>query len=162
MKLKLVSLMALPLLLGGMILAGDAKGRTHAPTTASAGTDLEVTVQAFEDQEGLKLIPDGSTVTGQPYVWVRFSIKNNGLDDAGKFTSKAVIYHNGIKMTDPVTETMTIESLQSKTLPMVRLNTAGRAGRINAVLLADLGNFVKETNESNNKIEMSFNVANDF
>lgn len=162
MKFKLVSLMVLSLLLGGMMLAGDAKGLTNAPTTASAGTDLEVKVQAFEDQEGLKPIADGSTVPGQPYVWLRFTVKNNGLENADKFTSKVVVYHNGIKMTDPMAETMTLDALQSRTLPMVRLNTAGRVGRINVVLLADIGNFVRETNESNNKIEMSFNVANSF
>ncbi len=167
LKLKTVSMMALSLLLGGMTLVGDAKGRTNAPITTSAGTDLagvdlETMVQAFEDQEGLKPIAGGSTVSGQPFIWVRFTVKNNGLENAGKFTSKAVVYHNGIKITDPVAETMTLNALQSRTLPMVRINTAGRSGPISAVLVADLGNFVKETNESNNKAETSFNVANKF
>lgn len=160
MKLKTFTTLALSLLVGGATLVGDAKGRTESAPTAQ--TDLEVTVQAFEDESGQKPIASDSTVFGKSFVWVKFSVKNRGLGNADKFTFKAVVYQNGAKTASPAAETVTLESYQSQTLPIMKISTAGRSERITARIIADIGNFVKETDESNNKMEMNFTVANNF
>ena len=159
MKLKTFSMMALSLLIGGAMLAGDAKGRTEG---AAVTADLEVMAQAFEDQDGRKPIAGGSTIFDKSEVWLRFVVVNRGLGNAGRFTYKAVIYQNGVKTANPAAETIALESQQSKTLPLVKLNISGRGEQISARLIADIGNFVKETDEANNKMEMSFQVANNF
>ncbi len=164
MKLKTISTMALSLLIGGATLVSDAKGRTEsAPAVASmAASDLEVTVQAFEDEFGQRPIANGSTAFDKSAVWMSFTVKNKGLGNAGKFTFKALVYQNGARAVDPAAETITLESHQSRTLPMVRVNTLGRSEKISARMIADIGNFIKETNEANNKMEMSIKVANNF
>jgi subtilase family serine protease len=161
MKLKTFSTMALSLLIGGATLVSDAKGRTES-VSAVAASDLEVTVQAFEDEFGQRPIANGSTAFDKSAVWMSFTVKNKGLGNAGKFTFKAMIYQNGGRTAAPAAETITLESHQSRTLPMVRINTLGRSEQISARMIADIGNFIKETNEANNKMEMSFRVANNF
>lgn len=164
MKLKTYSKMALSLLIGGVTLVGDVKGRTEgAPAMAPiAVPDLEVTVQAFEDEFGQKPIANGSTVFEKAAIWMSFMVKNKGVGNAGKFTFKAVVYQNGARTAAPAAETITLGPYQSRALPMVRINTSGRREQISARMIADIGNFIKETNEANNKMEMSFRVANDF
>ena len=160
-KLKTFSTMALSLLIGGATLVGDAKGRTRSVAFPKAA-DLEAMVQIFEDQEGQKPIPNGAQVFDKPFVWARFTVSNKGLAKADRFTFKAVIYQNGAKAMDPAAETITLEANQTKALPMMKMDTLGRSEQISARMIADLGNFVKETNESNNKMEMSFQIANNF
>lgn len=160
MKLKTISMMALSLLIGGASLVGDAKGRTGG--VADQAADLEAMVQVFEDQDGQKPISDGAKVFNKSFVWARFTVANKGLARADRFTLKAVIYLNDVKAADPAAETITLEPHQSRELPMVKINTLGRGEQISARMIADLGNFVRETNEANNKMEMKFQVENNF
>jgi subtilase family serine protease len=101
-------------------------------------------------------------VFDKSFVWARFTVSNKGLAKADKFTFKAVVYQNVAKTADTAAETITLEPNQSRTLPMIKVNTLGRSEQIRARMITDIGNFVKEANEANNKMEMSLQVANNF
>lgn len=164
MKLKTISMIVLSLLMiCGTVTAGNAKGRNGQMAVGTVvATDLEVTVQAFEDQAGQKPIANGSTVFDKTAVWVRFTVRNKGFVKADRFVYKAMVYQNGTKTADPMAETITLESNQTKTLPMIKLNISSRTEQISARMIADIGDFVKETNELNNRMELNFCITNSY
>lgn len=117
--------------------------------------DLEVKVEAFEDAACTKAIANNGYMF-QTMAWVRLTIKNKGAVAAENFTYKGVIEVDGNKVYDPAAAKMTIAANQSKQLGVVKVQLGGITDVVTAKLLADIGNFVKETNESNNSATFKF------
>lgn len=117
--------------------------------------DLEVKVEAFEDAACTKAIPNNGFMF-ETLAWVRLTIKNKGAAAAENFTYKGVIEVDGNKVYDPAAAKMTIAANQSKQLGVIKVQLGGTTDVVTAKLLADIGNFVKETNESNNSATFKF------
>lgn len=117
--------------------------------------DLEVKIEAFEDAACTKAIANNGTMF-QTTAWVRLTIKNKGAVAADNFTFKGVIDVDGNKVYDPAAAKMSIPANQSKQLGVVKVPLGGITDVVTAKLLADIGNFVKETNETNNSATFKF------
>jgi subtilase family serine protease len=117
--------------------------------------DLEVKIEAFEDAACTKAIANNGYMF-ESAAWVRLTIKNKGAVAAENFTYKGVIDVDGNKVYNPDAAKMTLAANQSKQLAVVKVPLGGTTDVVTAKLLADIGNFVKETNEANNSATFKF------
>jgi len=65
------------------------------------------------------------------------------------------IRHNNVKVYDPPAAQMTLDGGESKSFPLVMVDLRGSRNEVKASILADIGNFIKESNESNNSAEFT-------
>lgn len=123
--------------------------------------DIVVTVTAY-DQETGKVIADGSSNPysgGAPSNNIKFTVSNKGGQKAENFTFKMVVRRDGLKIYDPPAEKLTLNPGETKTFPMVKVNLPGTSNQVEASILGDIGNFVKESNETNNKASVSYKAS---
>jgi subtilase family serine protease len=126
-----------------------------AVTNAVLLPDLEVKVEAFEDAACTKAIANNGYIF-QTTAWVRMTIKNKGAAAAENFVFKGVIDVDGNKVYNPDAAKLTIPANQSKQIAVVKVPLGGTTDVVTAKLLADIGNFIKESNESNNIASVKF------
>src|SRR5262245_23451770 len=115
--------------------------------------DISVKIEMFEDAGATKPIPNGANLSyggGAPAAFVRFTMSNSNLTQTGNFTFKRVIYRNGVKVVDPPAASITLAKGEVKVFPMEKVYFSGTSNTVEAKILADIGNFVKETVETNN------------
>jgi len=155
LKLVLSLAMALSLLPGNSTLPGRAFAQTSLP-------DVRATIEAFDDQSLTGVIPNGSSSPRPARSYVRFTVKNIGTAEAKNFTFKAVVRLNGAKVFDPPAETISLIPGRSKTFVATIIHNTPGSKTVEAKLLADIGNFVKESNETNNLAEYKYTVQNVF
>jgi hypothetical protein len=117
--------------------------------------DLEAKVEAFEDAACTKPIANNGQIF-QTLAWVRLTIKNKGPVTSGSFIYKGVIDVDGNKVYNPDAATMTIPANQSKQIAVVKVPLGGTTDVVTAKLLADIGDGVKETTNSNNIATFKF------
>lgn len=132
-------------------------GPVKAVTNLEVLPDLEVKVEAFEDAACTqpKAIANNGSIF-QDAAWVRFTIKNKGAVAAANFVYKGVIDVDGNKVYNPDAAKMTLEANQTKQFPPVMVKLGGITDIVTVKLLADIGNFIKETNEQNNIASFKF------
>ncbi len=135
--------------------AAFAQGGTIStkPVSLTLAPDIEVQIEMFEDQLGQKPIPNGANLSysgGAPAAYVRFTLREKAGVVASNFTYKRVIERNGVKVFDPPAEKMTLTAKQVKVFPIEKVYFSGTSNTVEARILADIGNFVPETNETNN------------
>jgi len=123
------------------------------PNPRLAPPDISVKIEMFEDAAGTKPIPNGSNLSysgGAPAAFVRFTLSNSNSVATGNFTYKRVIYRNGVKVFDPPAATISLAKNGVMVFPMEKVYFNGNSNTVEAKILADIGNLVKETNETNN------------
>src|SRR5215813_13021038 len=123
------------------------------PLPRLAPPDISVKIEMFEDQGCTKPMPNGSDLSytgGAPAAFVRFTLSNSNSQNTGNFTYKRVIYRNGAKVVDPPAATITLAKGEVKVFPVEKVYFNGTSNTVEAKILADIGNLVKETNEMNN------------
>ena len=81
---------------------------------------------------------------------MRFTLREKAGVIASNFTYKRVIERNGVKVFDPPAEKMTLTAKQVKVVPIEKVYFSGTSNTVEARILADIGNFVPELNETNN------------
>src|SRR5262245_35255772 len=122
-------------------------------TPLRVAPDISVKIEMFEDQGGTKPIPNGANLSysgGAPAAYVRFTLSNSNATHTGNFTYKRVIYRNGVKVVDPPAATISLAKGEVKVFPMEQVYFSGTSNTVEAKILADIGNLVKETIETNN------------
>ena len=126
---------------------------TPVPVPRLAPPDISVKIEMFEDAAGQKPIPNGANLSytgGAPAAFVRFTLSNSNSQNTGNFTYKRVIYRNGVKVIDPPAATISLAKGEVKVFPMEQVYFSGTSNTVEAKILADIGNLVKETIETNN------------
>ncbi|MFN0121727.1 MAG: CARDB domain-containing protein [Blastocatellia bacterium] len=139
-----------------------AQGTVVANPNLQVAADLEVKIEVFEESNGAKPIPQGASLPysgGAPSSYVRFTIKNKGAAKAENFTYKMVVNRDGIKVHDPAAAQITLNPGESKVFPLVKVGLPGTTNEMEAKVLADIGNFVKETNEQNNSMTFKWKAS---
>lgn len=117
--------------------------------------DLEAKIEAFEDAACTKPIANNGYMF-QTLAWVRLTIKNKGAVATGNFTYKGVIDVDGNKVYNPDAAQMSLGANQSKQIGVIKVQLGGTTDVVTAKLLADIGNFVQETTDSNNIANFKF------
>ena len=133
------------------------------PGTLTVAPDIEVKIEMFEDQACTKVIPNGANLSfsgGAPAAYVHFTMRNkvNGVK-AENFTYKRVIERDGVKVVDPPAEKITLNGGETKTFPVERVYFSGTSNTVEARILADIGNFVKELSETNNSAKYTVKAS---
>jgi subtilase family serine protease len=88
---------------------------------------------------------------------VNFTITNKSTAPSGNFTYKMVIRNNGAKVYDPPAAQMSLGPAESKKFGPVNVDLSS-TNKIEASILADIGNLIKEKDEANNKAEFGCTV----
>jgi hypothetical protein len=158
MKSKFFTLMiAATLALTCILGAASAQNISTGGVKTLMPPDIEVMVEAFDAQG--KSIKNGNYIGDDTGSSVRFTIKNNSNTPTGNFTYKMVATNGTTKIYDPPAAQLSLNAKEVKVFPMVKLSHALKHNDIAARILADIGNFVKESNESNNKAEINYKGA---
>jgi len=163
MKKTVFAMFSSIILASALIITALAQGHTaQSPQVIQVAPDIEVEVAAFPQQSAglFTRIQNGSSQTGLTSSWVRFTIRNKSVTPTGNFTYKMVARDGQTKLYDPPAAQLSLNGKEEKVFPMVKLNHDGKSFAISAVILADIGNFVKESNESNNKHEVKYTGSN--
>jgi hypothetical protein len=145
--------------------ANNQATRTYTAVVANPDTDsavvadLAVQVHATKDPPpATSYIQNGETLSysgGAPSNWVRFEISNKGKV-AGKFTYKLVIRNNGVTVLDPPAKEYSLYPGASLKLGPIEVKLPATTNKIEASILADIGNLVKESNETNNHATLAY------
>lgn len=98
-----------------------------------------------------------STASGGAYATVTFHLTNKGAAGSGPFWLKRVVRINGSKMYDPPAEQLTLKAHETKHFPFSKTFLSPTEDW-KATILADIGDFVDETDETNNKATFAFTV----
>jgi CARDB protein len=122
--------------------------------------DIRAKIFAFSDPNFRNDILNLQTLGPLGKSFVRFTISNNGPGQATNFTYKAVVRLNGVKVFDPPTATITLNPGQSITFVTPIVHNASGQNKVEAKLLADIGNFVTEIDEVNNSRTFTYTVIN--
>lgn len=133
------------------------------PGTLTVAPDIEVKIEMFEDAACTKVIPNGANLSfsgGAPAAYVRFTMRNkvNGVK-AENFTYKRVIERDGVKVVDPPAEKITLNGGETKVFAVERVYFSGTSNTVEARMLADIGNFVKELDETNNSAKYTVKAS---
>lgn len=150
------------ILASALIVTALGQGRIADKQVLQVAPDIEVEVAAFPQQSAglFTRIQNGSSQTGLTSSWVRFTIRNKSVTPTGNFTYKMVARDGQNKLYDPPAAQLSLNGKEEKVFPLVKLNHDGKSFAISASILADIGNFVKESNESNNKHEVKYTGSN--
>lgn len=163
MKKTVFAMFSSIILATALIVTALAQGQTaQSPQVIQLAPDIEVEVAAFPQQSAglFTRIQNGSSQPGLTSSWVRFTIRNKSNTPTGNFTYKMVARDGQTKLYDPPAAQLSLNGKEEKVFPLVKLNHDGKSFAISASLLADIGNFVKESNESNNKHEVKYTGSN--
>jgi hypothetical protein len=163
MKKTVFAMFSSIILASALIITSLAQGHTvQSPQVIQVAPDIEVEVAAFPQQSAglFTRISNGSANPGLTSSWVRFTIRNKSNTPTGNFTYKMVARDGQTKLYDPPAAQMSLNGKEEKVFPMVKLNHDGKSFAISAVILADIGNFVKESSEANNKHEVKYTGSN--
>lgn len=117
--------------------------------------DLEAKIEAFEDAACTKPITNNGSMF-QTLAWVRLTIKNKGAAASGSFLYKGMIDVDGNKVYNPDPAQMSLAANQSKQIGVIKVLLGGTTDVVTAKLLADVGDGVKETTNSNNIATFKF------
>jgi hypothetical protein len=132
------------------------------PLTLTAAPDIEVKIEMFEDKACTKPIANGANLSysgGAPAAFVRFTMRNKVGIKAENFTYKRVIERDGVKVFDPAAEKISLNGNEVKTFPVEMVYFSGTSNTVEARILADIGNFVKELNETNNSAKYTVKAS---
>ena len=130
-------------------------GPVKAVTNVTILPDLEAKIEAFEDAACTKPIANNGQIF-QTLAWVRLTIKNKGAVPSGSFIYKGMIDVDGNKVYNPDAAQMSLAANQSKQIGVIKVQLGGTTDVVTAKLLADIGNFVQETTDSNNIANFKF------
>ena len=133
-------------------------GNTPSAPALAPLPDLAVGVSAYEDQGLTKSILPGGSIAysgGAPKNYVKFVIINHGSNVAQNFTYKLVVRNNGVKVYDPPAAQLTLQPGELKTF-VAEVFLPSNTNVIDAKALVDVGNFVKESVETNNSGEFTY------
>ena len=157
MNFKKISMLAFALcvtLLASTAAFAQSAGQISAnPGTLTVAPDIEVKIEMFEDKACTKPIANGASLSysgGAPAAFVRFTLRNNVGVKTDSFTFKRVIERNGVKVFDPAASQLALNANEVKVFPAEMVYFSGTSNTVEARILADIGNFIKEKNESNN------------
>ena len=117
--------------------------------------DLACSIKAIGPQGQ---IPNGGSaaVSAHGGATVEFWAKNNALVP-GKFMWKGVVYRDGQKVQpDPPAAWITLKAGELRKVGTQQVAFGYPSSQIEARMLVDIGNFIDETNESNNKANLKF------
>lgn len=108
------------------------------------------------------LVPDGGTVFMSDPATVRYVIFNDSDVPVGPMTIRGLLFRNGLRVRPdavPV-QGLTLQPNEVWTNEHVVLESFGPNGAsYRATLLADIGNFVTEEDETNNTAQRSFKTV---
>ena len=132
------------------------------PGVLTVAQDIEAKVEMFEDSACTKPIPNGANLVfsgGAPAAYVRFTLKNNVNVKTDNFTFKRVIERDGVKVFDPAASQLSLNAHEVKVFPAERVYFSGTSNTVEGRILADIGNFIKETNEGNNSAKYTVKAS---
>ena len=135
---------------------------TANPGTLTVAQDVEVKIEMFEDKNCTKPIPNGANLSysgGAPAAFVRFTLRNNVGVKTDSFTFKRVIERDGVKVFDPAASQLSLNAHEVKVFPAEMVYFSGTSNTVEARILADIGNFIKETNETNNSAKYTVKAS---
>lgn len=130
-------------------------GPVKVVSNAAILPDLEAKIEAFEDAACTKPIANNGSMF-QTLAWVRLTIKNKGAVPSGSFLYKGMIDVDGNKVYNPDPASMSLAANQSKQIGVIKVLLGGTTDVVTAKLLADVGDGVKETTNSNNIATFKF------
>jgi hypothetical protein len=165
MNFKKITMLAFALCV--TLMASTAAFAQGAQISAKPGSltiapDIEVKIEMFEDQACTKSIANGASLSyggGAPAAFVRFTLRNNVGVKTDSFTFKRVIERNGVKVFDPAASQMALNANEVKVFPAERVYFSGTSNTVEARILADIGNFIKETSETNNSAKYTVKAS---
>ena len=161
-KKMMLAMAAGMMLMTSAAMAQDRATISPKPGTLTVAPDIEVKIEMFEDKACTKPIANGANLSysgGAPAAFVRFTLRNNVNVKTESFTYKRVIERDGVKVFDPAAEKMSLGGKETKVFPVEQVYFSGTSNTVEARILADIGNLVKETNEANNSAKYTVKAS---
>jgi hypothetical protein len=122
--------------------------------------DVKCSIKVTQEPSGSS-VPNGAEI-GPGTVTVHYVVKTDSIRPVGPLTVVGSLYRDGVKVTpDGAPNVVPAQQTQvSKGNPFEKKYTLSEGGKglvkYSARILADVGNFVNESDESNNKARVDF------
>jgi hypothetical protein len=146
----------------GTALAQKVEGVKMAPinTNLAITPDLEVKIEAFEDEACTKPISNGGSTVysgGAPANFVRLSVKNKGAVKAENFPLTYAVRRSGVDVfKTPELLKLTLNPNESKVFPVVKVQLVGVTNEVTASIVANMMKIMPEANMNNNNAKFKF------
>jgi hypothetical protein len=123
-------------------------------------TDLRCWINVVDEDSG-KVVPDGYGVMAPAKLKIRYNVKNDGQAPLGPFWVVGALMKDGVRLQPNPVPAQQINKLPAgKTWEADHVMTeASFPVTYKAYMLGDVGNWIKEDDESNNKASSSFMVT---